>query len=71
MNLLKFETGLMRSIYDAGFEQAATGAVWSNAVEEQSLWRGLFRKQVPQAVSAGTGLMVRDEKPLDVAPLEP
>jgi predicted acylesterase/phospholipase RssA len=71
MNLLKFETGLMRSIYDAGFEQAATGAVWSNAVEEQSLWRGLFRKQVPQAVSAGTGLVVRDEKPLDVAPLEP
>ena len=45
----------------AGFEQAATGAVWSNAVEEQSLWRGLFRKQVPQAVSAGTGLVVRDE----------
>lgn len=27
MNLLKFETSLMRSIYDAGFEQAATGAV--------------------------------------------
>jgi hypothetical protein len=68
LNLLKFETGVMRSIYDAGFEQAVAGAVWSNAVEEQSLWRGLFRRQTPQAVSAGTGLIVRDAKLLDSAP---
>lgn len=72
MNLLKFETDLMRSIYDAGVEQAMRGTVWTSAVEEQSLWRGLFKKQVPP-ISAGTGVIVRDEPgPVGVeAPLEP
>ncbi len=72
MNLLKFETDLMRGIYDAGVEQAMRGTVWTSAVEEQSLWRGLFKKQVP-SISAGTGVIVRDEPgPVGVeAPLEP
>jgi hypothetical protein len=72
MNLLKFETDLMRRIYDAGHEQALEGGVWTNAVEEQSLWRGLFRKQVPP-ISAGAGVIIRDEPgPVGVeAPLEP
>ena len=71
-NLLKFETDLMRGIYDAGVEQAMQGTVWTSAVEEQSLWRGLFKKQVP-SISAGTGVIVRDEPgPVGVeAPLEP
>ena len=71
-NLLKFETDLMRSIYDAGVEQAMQGTVWTSAVEEQSLWRGLFKKQAP-SISAGTGVIVRDEPgPVGVeAPLEP
>ncbi|HWT52658.1 MAG TPA: patatin-like phospholipase family protein, partial [Caulobacter sp.] len=71
-NLLKFETDLMRRIYDAGFEQAMTGAVWTSAVEEQSLWRGLFKKQVPPA-STGSGVIIRDEPgPVGIeAPLEP
>jgi len=72
MNLLKFETDVMRGIYDAGVEQAMRGTVWTSAVEEQSLWRGLFKKQVP-SISAGTGVIVRDEPgPVGVeAPLEP
>jgi hypothetical protein len=72
MNLLKFETDLMRRIYDAGVEQAMHGTVWTNAVEEQSLWRGLFRKQTP-TISAGAGVIVRDEPgPVGIeAPLEP
>jgi hypothetical protein len=71
-NLLKFETDLMRGIYDAGVEQAMQGTVWTSAVEEQSLWRGLFKKQAP-SISAGTGVIVRDEPgPVGVeAPLEP
>lgn len=72
-NLLKFETDLMRRIYDAGFEQAREGAAWTSAVEEQSLWRGLFRKQPPPASSHGTGLIIRDERgPVEFeGPLEP
>ena len=72
MNLLKFETDLMRRIYDAGFEQAVEGSVWTSAVEEQSLWRGLFKKQIPP-VASGTGVMIRDEPgPVGIeAPLEP
>jgi hypothetical protein len=72
MNLLKFETDVMRGIYDAGVEQAMQGTVWTSAVEEQSLWRGLFKKQVP-SISSGTGVIVRDEPgPVGVeAPLEP
>lgn len=72
MNLLKFETDLMRRIHDAGVEQAMQGTVWTSAVEEQSLWRGLFKKQAPP-ISAGTGVIVRDEPgPVGVeAPLEP
>jgi hypothetical protein len=71
-NLLKFETDLMRRIYDAGVEQAMQGTVWTSAVEEQSLWRGLFKKQVPPA-SAGTGVIIRDAPgPVGIeAPLEP
>jgi hypothetical protein len=37
----------MKRIYDAGHEQALDGTAWTSAVEEQSLWRGLFKKQVP------------------------
>ncbi|WP_297513951.1 patatin-like phospholipase family protein [uncultured Caulobacter sp.] len=72
-NLLKFETELMRSIYDAGHAQALDGAAWTSAVEEQSLWRGLFKKQVPPMATAGTGVMIRDQPgPVGVeAPLEP
>nr|WP_295110930.1 patatin-like phospholipase family protein [uncultured Caulobacter sp.] len=72
INLLKFETDLMRGIYDAGQQQALEGGAWTSAVEEQSLWRGLFKKQVP-SISAGTGVIVRDEPgPVGVeAPLEP
>ncbi|MET3663895.1 patatin-like phospholipase family protein [Caulobacter sp. 1776] len=72
MNLLKFETDLMRRIHDAGVDQAMRGTVWTSAVEEQSLWRGLFKKQVPPT-STGTGVIVRDEPgPVGIeAPLEP
>lgn len=72
INLLKFETDLMRGIYDAGHQQALNGSAWTSAVEEQSLWRGLFKKQVP-SISSGTGVIVRDEPgPVGVeAPLEP
>ncbi|WP_454718215.1 patatin-like phospholipase family protein [Caulobacter segnis] len=71
-NLLKFETDLMRGIYDAGHQLALEGGAWTSAVEEQSLWRGLFKKQVP-SISSGTGVIVRDEPgPVGVeAPLEP
>ena len=72
MNLLKFETDLMRRIHDAGVEQAMRGEAWTSAVEEQSLWRGLFKKQVPPAPN-GTGVIIRDEPgPVGIeAPLEP
>lgn len=72
LNLLKFETDLMRRIYDAGHDQAVEGTVWTSAVEEQSLWRGLFKKQVPPH-STGTGVIIRDEPgPVGIeAPLEP
>jgi len=71
-NLLKFETDLMRRIYDAGVEQAMQGTVWTSAVEEQSLWRGLFKKPLPPP-SAGTGVVIRDAPgPVGIeAPLEP
>lgn len=71
-NLLKFETDLMRRIYDAGHQQALDGAVWTSAVEEQSLWRGLFKKPV-QANAVGTGVIIREESgPVGIeAPLEP
>ena len=73
MNLLKFETDLMRRIYDAGHQQALEGTVWTSAVEEQSLWRGLFKKQVPTASAHSTGVIIRDEPgPVGIeAPLEP
>jgi hypothetical protein len=74
MNLLKFDTDLMRRIHDAGVEQAMDGSAWTSAVEEQSLWRGLFRKQMPVTpLSHGTGVIIRDEPgPVSVeAPLEP
>lgn len=70
MNLLKFETDLMRRIYDAGFEQAVEGSVWTSAVEEQSLWRGLFKKPLSASPTVGTGVMIREEPGLE-APLEP
>jgi hypothetical protein len=70
MNLLKFETDLMRRIYDAGFEQAVEGSVWTSAVEEQSLWRGLFKKPLSASSTVGTGVMIREEPNLE-APLEP
>ncbi|HJV43633.1 patatin-like phospholipase family protein [Caulobacter sp.] len=60
-NLLKFETDLMRRIYDAGVEQAVQGSVWTSAVEEQSLWRGLFKKPSSLTVSTGAGVMVHQE----------
>ncbi|UAL10985.1 patatin-like phospholipase family protein [Caulobacter segnis] len=73
MNLLKFETDLMRRIYDAGVEQAMQGSVWTSAVEEQSLWRGLFKKPLSASAAAGTGVMIRDAPgPVGIeAPLEP
>jgi hypothetical protein len=72
-NLLKFETDLMRRIYDAGVEQAMQGTVWTSAVEEQSLWRGLFKKPLAASPAAGTGVMIRDAPgPVGIeAPLEP
>lgn len=60
-NLLKFETDLMRRIYDAGVAQAIDGSVWTSAVEEQSLWRGLFKKSPSLTVSTGAGVMIREE----------
>lgn len=60
-NLLKFETDLMRRIYDAGVAQAIEGSVWTSAVEEQSLWRGLFKKPSSLTVSTGAGVMVHQE----------
>ena len=71
-NLLKFETDLMRRIYDAGVEQAIQGTVWTSAVEEQSLWRGLFKKPV-QPASTGAGVVIREAPgPVGIeAPLEP
>ena len=72
-NLLKFETELMRRIYDAGHQQALEGTVWTSAVEEQSLWRGLFKKPLSASPAAGTGVMIREDPgPLGLeAPLEP
>ena len=73
MNLLKFDTDLMRRIHDAGVAQALDGTVWTSAVEEQSLWRGLFRKPLSASPTAGTGVMIREEPgPVGVeAPMEP
>ncbi|PHY19003.1 patatin-like phospholipase family protein [Caulobacter sp. BP25] len=70
-NLLKFETGLMKRIYDAGVEQAIAGTAWTSAVEEQSLWRGLFKKPLAASPAAGTGVMIREEPPSAAAPSEP
>lgn len=70
-NLLKFETGLMKRIYDAGVEQAMVGTAWTSAVEEQSLWRGLFKKPLAASPAAGTGVMIREEPATAGAPLEP
>lgn len=73
MNLLKFETDLMRRIYDAGFAQAVEGSVWTSAVEEQSLWRGLFKKPLAPPPPTGTSLVARDTPhPANLeAPLDP
>ena len=70
-NLLKFETELMKRIYDAGVEQAMAGTAWTSAVEEQSLWRGLFKKPLAASPAAGTGVMIREEPVSAGAPLEP
>jgi hypothetical protein len=70
-NLLKFETGLMKRIYDAGAEQAMAGTAWTSAVEEQSLWRGLFKKPLAASPAVGTGVMIREEPATAEAPLEP
>jgi hypothetical protein len=70
-NLLKFETELMKRIYDAGVEQAMAGTAWTSAVEEQSLWRGLFKKPLAVSPAAGTGVMIREEPVSAGAQLEP
>ncbi|ADG12327.1 patatin [Caulobacter segnis] len=70
-NLLKFETGLMKRIYDAGVDQAMAGTAWTSAVEEQSLWRGLFKKPLAASPAAGTGVMIREEPLGAQAQLEP
>lgn len=70
-NLLKFETELMKRIYDAGVEQAMAGTAWTSAVEEQSLWRGLFKKPLAASPAAGTGVMIREEPINAGAQLEP
>jgi hypothetical protein len=70
-NLLKFDTDLMRRIHDAGAEQAMAGAAWTSAVEEQSLWRGLFKKPLAASPAAGTGVMIREEPISAGAPSEP
>lgn len=70
-NLLKFDTDMMRRIYDAGVEQATAGVAWTSAVEEQSLWRGLFKKPLAASPAAGTGVMIREEPISAGAPLEP
>lgn len=70
-NLLKFETDLMRRIYDAGVDQAMAGTAWTSAVEEQSLWRGLFKKPLAASPAAGTGVMIREEPISAGAPSEP
>ena len=70
-NLLKFETELMKRIYDAGVEQAMAGTAWTSAVEEQSLWRGLFKKPLAVSPAAGTGVMIREEPISAEAQLEP
>ncbi|PZR35295.1 patatin-like phospholipase family protein [Caulobacter segnis] len=70
-NLLKFDTDMMRRIYDAGVEQATAGAAWTSAVEEQSLWRGLFKKPLAASPAVGTGVMIRDEPLGAAAQLEP
>lgn len=70
-NLLKFETGLMKRIYDAGVDQAMAGTAWTSAVEEQSLWRGLFKKPLAASPAVGTGVMIREEPISAGAPSEP
>jgi len=70
-NLLKFETDLMQRIYDAGEGQAIQGSVWTSAVEEQSLWRGLFKKPLSASPATGTGVMIREEPAGAGAQLEP
>lgn len=70
-NLLKFDTDLMRRIHDAGAEQAMAGTAWTSAVEEQSLWRGLFKKPLAASPAVGTGVMIREEPATAEAPLEP
>lgn len=70
-NLLKFDTDMMRRIYDAGVEQATAGAAWTSAVEEQSLWRGLFKKPLAASPAVGTGVMIREEPAAAGVQLEP
>ncbi|PIC01715.1 patatin-like phospholipase family protein [Caulobacter sp. X] len=70
-NMMKFDTGLMKGIYDAGVEQAMAGTAWTSAVEEQSLWRGLFKKPLAASPTAGTGVMIREEPISAGAQLEP
>lgn len=51
LNLLKFDTAAMRSIFDEGERLAAANAIWASPSAEPSGWRGLFRRQPARADS--------------------
>jgi len=44
-NMMRFETALMREIFDAAVEMAAGEHLWTSPSSPEPLWRGLFRRQ--------------------------
>jgi len=49
LNMLKFDTATMRSIFDEAERLAAINAIWSSPSSEPTGWRGLFRRQPARA----------------------
>jgi hypothetical protein len=49
LNMLKFDTVTMRSIFDEAERLAMTDSVWSNPASEPAGWRGLFKRQAARA----------------------
>ncbi|WP_419255906.1 patatin-like phospholipase family protein [Caulobacter sp. ErkDOM-YI] len=49
LNMLKFDTATMRSIFDEAERLAGVNAIWSSPSSEPTGWRGLFRRQPARA----------------------
>ncbi len=49
LNMLKFDTATMRSIFDEAERLAGINAIWSSPSSEPTGWRGLFRRQPARA----------------------